>query len=63
MVNIDLGIIENVTIRVSNSSGQIVYEQIGLSGIHQFELNSKPGLYFIEVRSETENQVFKLIKK
>jgi hypothetical protein len=63
MVNIDLGILENATIRVSNSSGQIVYEQIGLSGIHQFELNSKPGLYFIEVRSETENQVFKLIKK
>ena len=63
MVNVDLGNLKNATIRVSNSSGQIVYEQIGLSGIHQFELNSKPGLYFIEITSESKKEVFKLIKK
>ena len=62
-VNIDLGNLKNATIRVSNSSGQVVYQKLGLSGIHQFELNNKPGLYFIEITSETENQVFKLIKK
>jgi hypothetical protein len=63
MVNINLGTLKDAEIRVSNSSGQIVYQKLGLSGIHQFELNNKPGLYFIEVISETENQVFKMIKK
>ncbi len=62
-VNIDLGSLKDAKIRVSNSSGQIVYQKSGLSGIHQFELNNKSGLYFIEVTSETENQVFKMIKK
>ncbi len=63
IVNIDLGNLKNASIRVFNSSGQVMYEQQGLSGTHQFELNNKPGLYFIEVTSETENQIFKLIKK
>jgi beta-glucanase (GH16 family) len=62
-VNINLGTLKDAKIRVSNSSGQIVYQKLGLSGIHQFELNNKPGLYFIEVTSETENRVFKMIKK
>jgi hypothetical protein len=62
-VNINLGSLKNAKIRVSNSNGQVVYQKLGLSGVHQFELNNKPGLYFIEVTSETENRVFKMIKK
>ena len=62
-VSIDFGSLKAAEIRVSNSSGQIVYQKLGLSGIHQFELKGKPGLYFIEIKSETENQVLKLIKR
>ena len=62
-VNVDLGSLENVTIKVYNTSGQTIYQNNGISGIHKFELNTKPGLYFIEVKSANNNQVLKLLKK
>ena len=34
-----------------------------ISGIHQFELEGAPGLYFMEVKSESGSQFLKLIKK
>ena len=62
-VNVDLGGLKGAQIKVSNSSGQMIYQEFGISGIHQFELKGAPGLYFIEVKSETGSQFFKLIKK
>ena len=63
IVNINLGSITDAFIKVSNSNGQLVYQQTGLSGMHQFELKGNPGLYFVEVASESGSQYFKLIKK
>ena len=63
LVNVDLGALTGAQIKVSNSSGQMIYQEFSISGIHQFELKGAPGLYFIEVKSETGSQFFKLIKK
>ena len=63
IVTINLGSLADVSIKVSNLNGQLVYQQTGLSGMHQFELLGDPGLYFIEVNSEDNRKVFKLIKK
>ena len=62
-VNVDLGTLKSAQIKVSNSNGQMIYQEFGVSGIHQFELKGTPGLYFIEVKSETGSQFFKLVKK
>ena len=63
VVNVDLGALTDAKIKVSNSSGQMIYQEFGISGIHQFELKGAPGLYFMEVKSEIGSQFFKLIKK
>ena len=62
-VNVDLGTLKSAQIKVSNSNGQMIYQEFGVSGIHQFELKGTPGLYFIEVKSETGSQFFKLVKR
>ena len=62
-VNINLGSSTNAVIKVYSSSGQVVYQKNGLSGVYQFELNTAPGIYFIEVDSELGKEVFKLVKK
>jgi hypothetical protein len=63
IVNINLGSVSDAFVKVSSANGQLVYQQTGLSGRHQFELKGNPGLYFIEVSSETGTQYFKMIKK
>lgn len=63
IVNINLGSVSDAFVKVSSANGQLVYQQTGLSGRHQFELKGNPGLYFIEVTSETGSQYFKMIKK
>ena len=62
IVNINFGSLTNAVLKVYSASGQIVYQQNGLSGLYQFELKSTPGLYFVEVDSETEKQIFKVVK-
>ena len=62
IVNINFGSSTNAVLKVYSASGQIVYQQNGLSGIYQFELKSAPGLYFVEVDSETGKQIFKVVK-
>lgn len=63
LVNLNLSNLVSAVIKVYGSHGQVVYQQKGVSGIHQFELKSAPGVYFIEVDSEIGKQVFKLVKK
>ena len=63
LVNVDLGALTGTQINVFNSSGQMIYQEFGISGIHQFELKGAPGLYFMEVKSESGSQFLKLIKK
>ena len=38
LVNVNLGDLTDTQIKVSNSSGQMIYQEFDITGIHQFEL-------------------------
>ena len=63
LVNIVLGNLKDVSVKVFNVIGQVVYhkENINVS-IHQFELKEAAGVYFVEVSYRGETQQFKLVK-
>ncbi len=64
MVNIDLGKILDVSIKVYNINGQLVYEKENVSTqLHQFQLNQDSGLYIIEISNQNMKQYYKLIMK
>ncbi len=62
-IAIDLEDIKDATIKVLNISGQVVYQQAQVNGIHQFELAAAPGVYTIEVTAESIRKYVKLIKQ
>ena len=62
VVNVNLGSSKNAEIKVFGSNGHVVYQKQSISGVHQFELNFSPGLYFVEVDSELGKQIFKMVK-
>ncbi len=62
LVNIELGNIKDVTIKVLNSNGQLVYEKEDINTkSYQFELKEAVGVYFIEVYSGVYKREFKLV--
>jgi hypothetical protein len=64
MVNVELGDLRNVSIKVLDITGQEVYSQENIStSTHQFEIDEVAGIYIIEVTSQGEKQQYKLIKK
>ncbi|MBL4715684.1 MAG: T9SS type A sorting domain-containing protein, partial [Bacteroidia bacterium] len=64
MVNIDLGNLKEISIKVYNVYGQLVYHRENINAtIHQFELNEVSGIYLLEVSSQGEEQQYKLEKK
>ncbi|MBL4861982.1 MAG: T9SS type A sorting domain-containing protein [Crocinitomicaceae bacterium] len=64
LVNIDLGSLKAVSIKVLSVSGQLMYHKENINAsIHQFELDEAPGIYFVEVSSQGEKQYYKLIKE
>ena len=63
LVYVNLGELRNATINIYSSNGQIIQQQTGLTGIYQFEIQSAPGLYFVEVKATEGVDIFKLIKK
>jgi uncharacterized repeat protein (TIGR03803 family) len=62
LVNIDLGSLKNVSIKVHNVTGQLIYkdENINIPN-YQFEIKESNGVYFIEINSNNEEQKYKLI--
>ena len=63
-VNVDLGSLTNVSVKVYNETGQLVLRQDNVnSSMHQFNLNGATGVYFVEVSSEGATRRFKLIKE
>ena len=64
MVNIELGNLKEVSLKVLNSTGQLVYikENINTKN-HQFELKEAAGVYFIELSSGGDKKEFKLVIK
>ncbi len=63
VVTIDLEDIQDVTIKVLNMNGQVVYQQAQVNGMHQFELTAAPGVYTIEVSTATIRKYVKLVKQ
>jgi FG-GAP repeat/Secretion system C-terminal sorting domain len=63
MVNVYLGNLNRVAIKVYGMEGQLVYQKDNINSTsHNFQLNESPGIYFIEVGTPGKRQVYKLVK-
>ena len=63
-MHINLRNLSDVDIKVLDVAGKTIHFKEGIkSEKYQFELNEAAGIYFIEVFSGKEKQVFKLIKE
>ena len=64
IVNINLGELKNVSIKVTDISGKVIYNAENInSKSYQFKLNQKSGVYFVQIISDSKTQTFKLIKQ
>jgi uncharacterized repeat protein (TIGR03803 family) len=60
LVNIELGELKNATIKVYNSLWQLIYNVRDINTqAYSFELNNYSGVYFIEISSGENTQIFK----
>ncbi len=63
-VNIDLGNLKNVSIKIFNVSGQLILNNENItSSLYQFEFNEMPGIYFVDINNQSETHRFTLMKK
>ncbi|RLD22025.1 MAG: hypothetical protein DRI54_08700 [Bacteroidetes bacterium] len=63
LININLGSLSDVSIKVLNVSGQLIYYKENIIiPIYQFELDASPGIYILELNAKGEKQQFKLVK-
>ncbi|MFD1552926.1 SBBP repeat-containing protein [Putridiphycobacter roseus] len=62
LINIDLGSLKNVSLKVYSSTGQLIYndENINIPS-YQFEVKASNGVYLIELNSNKKKQKYKLI--
>ena len=64
LVTLDLGALLDVSVKIINMTGQLVYQKENISAsTHQFEFKEAPGVYFIEVSSAGEKRRYKLVKE
>ncbi len=64
LINEDLGNLTDVKINVYYVMGSVVYKKKNINvSDFQFELNVKPGIYFIEISSQNKKKNYKLIIK
>jgi hypothetical protein len=64
IVKIDLGGLTNVSVKLYTADGKVLFQKDNLSGnIDQFEINSAPGFYFLELRTQGYSQHYKLVKE
>ncbi|MGB1218966.1 MAG: T9SS type A sorting domain-containing protein [Flavobacteriales bacterium] len=62
LVNIELGDLKDVQVKVFNTTGQLIYQKTNINtSLYQFKLNTVPDLYFIEVYAENAFRRVKLI--
>lgn len=62
-VNIGLGELKNVSIKVYNVAGQMIHQNAQIpSNAYQFEINEKPGIYTVELANETWKRNFLIVK-
>ncbi|MFB0925327.1 MAG: T9SS type A sorting domain-containing protein [Vicingaceae bacterium] len=64
LVNINFGNLKNISIRVLNIYGQLVFQENNINNdSYQFELNEIPGIYFLDIDIHNHHQRFTLVKK
>ena len=63
LINIELEDFKNASLRVIDTHGHLVYKTNNInSNVYQFELNTGPGFYFIEINTDGILQKLKLVK-
>lgn len=63
LLNIDLGDLKNVSIRVLDSTGQVVFQKKKINTtLYQLEFDHPVGVYFIEISNQVQNQKYRLVK-
>lgn len=63
IVNIGLGSLKAVDVKVYNTNGQLVHQKTKINTpSYQFEITGAKGIYFVELNSEGEVKRFKVIK-
>jgi len=61
-INIKLGSLTDVSVKISNILGQTVYFKNNLNiNTHQINLNEESGIYFVEVVSNGRKYIYKLL--
>ena len=64
VVNIDLGSLKNVTVQVFSIGGQLLNQKMNINTPnYQFVFNEAPGIYFIEISTDSKTQRYKLVKQ
>jgi hypothetical protein len=62
IVNIDLGTLKDVSIKVINTNGQLIYDKNNINiSEFQFKINTSPGVYFVEIEANNEMKKYKLV--
>ena len=62
LINIDLGNLKDVSIKVFNITGQLIYKNENINTpVYQLEIKKSSGLYFIELSSNNESEKYKLL--
>ena len=63
LVNINLGDLKEVIVKVFNTQGQIVHQKTNINTpTYQFEITEAKGIYFIELNADGKTKRFKVIK-
>ncbi len=62
LLNIDFGEVNSAEISVVNIHGKEIYRaKVENQNIYSFELNTEPGIYFINITENTKRSVFKIV--
>ena len=63
-VNINLGNLKNVSIKMFNVNGQLILQNENItSPLYQFEFNEIPGIYFVDVNVQNNTHRFTIVKR
>ena len=61
-ITVELGTLTDVSVRVSNLVGEVVYQDNNISTpTYKLNINEAAGVYFVEVSNAADKKVFKLL--
>lgn len=62
LVNIDFKDPSQITLKVFSTIGKLIFEDQITDANYQFELKGESGMYFLELSSKNEKQIYKVLK-